>query len=101
MRWIGLMNDTIYVQYSQQSSFNSISLHNPLRYRILSAFSNSGTPTTPQHEAMSDAFQRKLETNINRLIESYKTLIKKSVVESSHAPHESLVIAAAAATIVS
>jgi hypothetical protein len=49
---------------------------------------------------MSDAFQRKLETNINRLIESYKTLIKKSAVESSHAPHESLVIAAAAATIV-
>ena len=50
---------------------------------------------------MSDAFQRKLETNINRLIESYKTLIKKSAIESSHAPHESLVIAAAAATIVS
>ena len=49
---------------------------------------------------MSDAFQRKLETNVNRLIESYKTLLKKSALESSHAPHESLVMTSAAATIV-
>ena len=49
---------------------------------------------------MSDAFQRKLETNVNKLIESYKTLLKKSTLESAHVPHESLVISAAAATIV-
>ena len=50
---------------------------------------------------MSDAFQRKLETNVNKLIESYKTLLKKSSLEESHVPHESLVITTAAATIVS
>lgn len=50
---------------------------------------------------MSDAFQRKLETNVNRLIESYKTLLKKSDVNAAHAPQEGLVITAAAATIVS
>ena len=49
---------------------------------------------------MSDAFQRKLETNVNKLIESYKTLLKKSALESAHVPHESLVISAASATIV-
>jgi hypothetical protein len=50
---------------------------------------------------MSDAFQRKLDTNVSKLIESYKTLLKKSALENTHNPHEGLQITAAAATIVS
>lgn len=49
---------------------------------------------------MSDAYQRQLEANLSRLIDSYKTLLKKSAIDNTHEPHESLQITAAAATIV-
>jgi hypothetical protein len=49
---------------------------------------------------MSDAYQRNLETNVSKLIESYKTILKKSALDNTHAPHENLQITAAAAAIV-
>lgn len=49
---------------------------------------------------MSDAYQRNLETNVSKLIESYKTVLKKSALDNTHAPHENLQITAAAAAIV-
>lgn len=48
----------------------------------------------------ADDFRRKVDTNISRLVESYRLLLKCSVVEKSLSPHTHLQLSTASANIV-
>ena len=49
----------------------------------------------------SNANQRSLDDNINRILESYRRLLKRAIVEDNHQPYDELEILSAASKLVS